>query len=248
VSDPTTEGLGQPRRVVRAAGLLGGVALAIFVVGVLVGLLVVGRRGGGPIQGWDDSVGRWYLHHRGPLVGTSKWIATWFDALPLGVICVLLSAILAVTLRSARALVPIVAYLGGEFEVFAIRLVIERHRPPTADYPAPGAVPGVHETSHSFPSGHSVAVTAVLFALLGCLALTHRIWWPWLIALVASLFVIHTRLVLGVHWFSDVTFGLVLGATWGITVAFAARQVEWVDLVAVVRPGRRQADEDPISI
>jgi membrane-associated phospholipid phosphatase len=224
------------------------VALAIFVVGVLVGLLVVGRRGGGPIQGWDDSVGRWYLHHRGPLVGTSKWIANWFDALPLGVICVLLSAILAVTLRSARALVPIVAYLGGEFEVFTIRLVIERHRPPTADYPAPGAVPGVHETSHSFPSGHSVAVTAVLFALLGCLALTRRIWWPWLIALVASLFVIHTRLVLGVHWFSDVTFGLVLGATWGITVAFAARQVEWVDLMAVVRPGRRQAHDDPISI
>lgn len=239
--------VGQPRRVVRAAELLGVVAGVIFVVGVFIGFVIIGRRGGGPIQGWDDSVGHWYLHHRGPLVGTSRWIATWLDALPLGILCVLLSAILAVTLRSARALIPIVAYLGGEFQVFAIRLVIERHRPQTANYPAPGALEGVHETSHSFPSGHSVGVTAVLFALLGCVALTRHIWWPWLIALAASLFVIHTRLVLGVHWFSDVTFGLIFGIAWGVTVAFAARQVEWIDLVAVVQPHKRQTFEDPIS-
>ncbi|MGH9017362.1 MAG: phosphatase PAP2 family protein [Acidimicrobiales bacterium] len=168
-------------------------------------------------------------------MGISKFVATYLDAAPLAVICVVLSAVLAATLRSIRALVPIVAYLGGEVEVFAIRQIILRHRPPTADYPAPGAVRGVHETSYSFPSGHSVAVTAVLFALLGTIALTHHIWWPWLIALVGSLFVIDTRLVLGVHWFSDVTFGLVFGMTWGVTVAVVARQVEWADLVAIVR-------------
>ena len=232
--------IGQPRRDIRAAETLIAVAVGIFAVGILVGFLVVGRHGGGPIQGWDNTVERWFPSHRGPLVGVSKFIATYFDAGPLAVICVVLSAILAFTLRSIRALVPIVAYLGGELQVFAIRQVISRHRPPTAKYPAPGAVKGVHETSYSFPSGHSVAVTAVLFALFGAIALTYRIWWPWLIALLASLFVIDTRLVLGVHWFSDVTFGMLFGITWGVTVAIVARQIDWADLVVFVRPPPKQ--------
>jgi membrane-associated phospholipid phosphatase len=232
---PATGMGGQPRRVAHAVGVLGGVAVGIFAVGLIVGFFVVGRHGGGPIQGWDNAVERWFPRHRGPLVGVSKFVATYLDAGPLAVICVVLTAILAVTLRTIRALTPIVAYLGGEFQVFIIRAIILRHRPPTANYPAPGAVKGVHETSYSFPSGHSVAVTAVLFALFGVLALTYRIWWPWVIALLVSLFVIDTRLVLGVHWFSDVTFGLLIGIVWGVTVAVVARQIEWTDVLAVIR-------------
>ena len=235
------ETIGEPRRAARAAGLLIAVAAGILAAGLLVGFLVVGRHGGGPIQGWDNTVEAWFPRQRGPLVGVSKFVATYLDSGPLAVICVVLSVILAFTLRTIRALTPIVAYLGGELQVFILREVILRHRPPTANYPAPGAVKGVHETSYSFPSGHSVAVTAVLFALLGTVALTHRIWWPWLIALLGSLFVIDTRLVLGVHWFSDVTFGLLFGITWGVTVAIVTRQVEWADVLAIIPLGKTRS-------
>ena len=105
--------IGQPRPAARAAGMLTGVAVGIFVVGLLVGFLVVGRHGGGPIQGWDNTVESWFPKHRGPLVGVAKFVATCLDAGPLAVICVVLSAILAFMLRSIRALVPIVAYLGA---------------------------------------------------------------------------------------------------------------------------------------
>ncbi len=224
-----------PRRAVRAAGLFIAVTAGIFVVGLLFGLVVVGRHGGGPIQNWDNTVESWFPQHRGPFVGVSRLVATYLDAGPLAVICVAISAILTFTLRSIRAIVPIVAYLGGEFQVFILREVILRHRPPTANYPAPCAIQGVHETSYSFPSGHSVAVTAVLFSLLGTIALTYRIWWPWLMAILGSLFVIDTRLVLGVHWFSDVIFGLFFGIAWGVTVAIVVRQVEWADVLSIIR-------------
>ncbi len=165
----------------------------------------------------------------------------------LGLIVVVLTLVSLALTRSVRSFVPLVAYLGAELLVFLIRAVVHRPRPPTADYPGPGAVPGVHETSYSFPSGHSVAVTAVLFAVLGSLALARRWWWPWLVALVVSLFVIDTRLVLGVHWFSDVVFGLVIGAVWGTAVAHAFLTLTWDDLRPRRRPARQNATTAPLE-
>lgn len=211
---------------VRATGVLALAIIAVFVVGTAAGFALVGHTGGGPIQGWDDAVWRTMIAHRGPFVALAKIVATVGDAAALGVICAVLTAALVLRLRSPRALVAIVAYFGAEFEVFAIRQVIHRHRPPTADFPAHGAVRGVHETSFSYPSGHAVAVTAVLFAGLGAVALLRRRIWPWLLAAVGSAGVAATRLVLGVHWFSDVAFGVVLGIAWGTTVALVAHRVQ----------------------
>jgi undecaprenyl-diphosphatase len=214
----------------RVLAALAGAGFLLVVLGVILGLALVGRHGGGPVQGWDDTVWRWSIQHRGPLVGIDKAIATVGDAALLGPLCLVLSLVLFAIWRSPRALVPLVAYVGGEAIVTIIRAVIHRGRPATANYPAPNAVPGVHETSFSFPSGHAVAVTAVFFALLGLLALTRRTWWPWLLAFCLAAFVADSRLLLGVHWFSDVTLGLVLGAAWGVVVALTCARLTWSDL------------------
>ena len=229
--------VGDRHRVVRVLGILLATAAAIFAVGIGLGLGVVGRRGGGLIQGWDGQVQAWDLHHRFGLVGASKVVAFLGDAPTLAAIAVGLTVVLFLVLRTMRSLIPVVAYLGGEAQVFFIREIVHRPRPPTANYPAPGAVPGVHQTSFSFPSGHSVAVTAILFGCLGAVALARRWWWPWAAALVGSCYVIYTRLNLGVHWFSDVTFGMALGIAWGVTVAIVAFGVDWDDVRAWL-PGR----------
>ncbi|PZS17701.1 MAG: hypothetical protein DLM57_07820 [Pseudonocardiales bacterium] len=219
----------------RAAIVLILCATALFALGAVLGFTAVGRTGGGPIQSWDDTVWHWAISHRGPFVGVAKTVATVGDAPVLGLICVLLTAALMWWLQSPRALVPLVAYLGAEFEVFAIRLVIHRPRPASADFPAPGAIRGVHETNFSYPSGHAVAVTAVLFAGLGTVAFTRRWAWPWLVALVTSMAVADTRLILGVHWFSDLLIGLLIGTAWGVTVAFVGQRIGWADFAALRR-------------
>lgn len=216
--------------LLRALLVCGAVFVVLESFALLFGLTVVGRHGGGAIQGWDDTVQQWSIGHRARLVGLAEVVALGGDAPVLGVLSVLASAVLLFFDRRMRAVAPLVAYLGGEGLVFVTRQVVSRHRPLTAVWPAPHAVPGVRETSLSYPSGHATAAVAVLVSLAALAVCA----WPgvrrWLVGGFLSfgaVFVAWTRLVLGVHWFSDVAVGLVLGVAWGLTAALAFRDVPW---------------------
>jgi membrane-associated phospholipid phosphatase len=229
----------------RAVCTLAVAGLILLGSGLILGFALVGRHGGGPMQGWDDTVWHWSTRHRGPLIGVAKMIGTVGDAALLGPLCVVLGVVMLMVRRSPAAVAPVLAYLGGEGLVFLIREVIRRHRPPTANYPAPGAVPGVHETSFSYPSGHSVAVTAVFFAVLGLLAISQRVRSWWLLALCLSALVADSRLLLGVHWFSDVAVGMVLGVSWGVVVALVCTRLTWHDLNPATSGDRSSRAESP---
>jgi undecaprenyl-diphosphatase len=209
------------RYFVRKLLALAAVAAALFVVGLIAGLSLVGRTGTGPVAASDRSGEQFTITHR-VLIPVAKVIAVVGDAGLLGVIAIVATLAWFWRERSVRALVPVVAYLGGEGLVFAIREVIHRHRPPSANFPGPHALSGVHETSWSFPSGHATACTAVLIAALGVLAIARRTAWPWLLALLAAAAIAYSRLDLGVHWPSDVYIGFVLGTAWGVAVAVVA--------------------------
>lgn len=75
----------------------------------------------------------------------------------------------------------------------------------------------VVERSNSFPSGH--ATGSMIFFLALALLLAHRgqwrRWWA-AAAVVVSLFVGLSRVMLGVHWPSDVVGGWAFGALWVI--------------------------------
>jgi undecaprenyl-diphosphatase len=213
--------------VLRAGILLLAAWVILAAVLAVLGLSLIGRHGGGAIQSWDNTVNRWFLHHRDHLVSVSKVIAKVLDAGPLGGIVVVVTLGLLFLRQQMRALIPLAGYIGGEALVYLTRLYMHRPRPSTADYPAPGAVPGVHETSYSFPSGHATGAAASLICLAGLAAITWRFWWPWVIGVLAALAVAGSRLVLGVHWFSDIAFGLLVAVPWSVAVTLVLADLPW---------------------
>lgn len=101
------------------------------------------------------------------------------------------------------------------------KLLVDRARPVFQD-------PISHARGTSFPSGHATGSSAFYFALaVVLLSLLRR---PprtalFAMAVVVPLVVATTRVVLGVHYVSDVTAGLLIG--WGWTAACTALFTAW---------------------
>lgn len=106
-----------------------------------------------------------------------------------------------------------------------LKTVVGRSRPATALL--------AHETSRSFPSGHATAAAALATTVTLLILTTRLRRWPLLFALLAaySLAISASRLVLGVHFLSDVIAGSAIGVGVPIAVALA------------LTLGRRQHDD-----
>jgi len=94
-----------------------------------------------------------------------------------------------------------------------LKLIVGRARPELLPHLAV-------ETSLSFPSGHASNAAAVYLAVGWVLVrdgARAAIVWPWMIALVATIGV--SRVVLGVHWPTDVIAGWCVGAGWMLVCA-----------------------------
>ena len=86
----------------------------------------------------------------------------------------------------------------------------------------------------SFPSGH--AASSMIFYLTLTLALTSRGHWRWVAAASAvflSLLIGTSRVMLGVHWPSDVVGGWAFGALWVLLTLRRAERLFKVDSDAI---------------
>jgi undecaprenyl-diphosphatase len=122
--------------------------------------------------------------------------------------------------RRRTALVVAATLVAGSAAGAGLKLLIRRERPPFGDDVAA-------ELGYSMPSGHALN-GALGLGLLLVLA------WPWLrargwrgaavaVAVVLGLVVCTDRLVLGVHYLSDVTVGAAVGAGLAAGAAAASR-------------------------
>ncbi|MEU6534388.1 phosphatase PAP2 family protein [Streptomyces sp. NPDC047000] len=102
----------------------------------------------------------------------------------------------------------VTAVAGGLIGLL-VKTVTERARPALQD-------PVAHAPGYSFPSGHAMTATTSFAILMLVLApLLPRAWRiaGWCVAVLSVLGVGFTRVALGVHWFSDVLGGWLLGLT-----------------------------------
>jgi undecaprenyl-diphosphatase len=198
----TTDAAAAPAPTAARAGV--GLAASLLVFA----LVALGYRRGGIVIDVDESVARW--------VGDSmpdwaEWVGrplSWLGgALGLGVVTLVGAVALGRRGRRRDAALLTLAYAGSQLSMSLVKALTDRPRP-TFD-PAIGL-----PSSTSFPSGHAVGAVAVLCFAAVLLAPAARR--TGLVALAAALAagVGVSRVVLGVHWASDVVAGWAFGLAW----------------------------------
>jgi len=192
----------------RFAAAAAGLLLLVLAVGPLA-LLVHDRWA--PLQSFDEAVsqGAERLVGASPaLLVAARLVTHLGDPVGVTVASLVLVVALLATGRRRMALYVVAARFGAVLLSTGLKEVVGRARPL---FEAPVAsAPGL-----SFPSGHALGGSAFWLstAVVAVALLGHRRAWL-AVAVGLSLLVAASRVLLGVHYLSDVLAGLVLGLGW----------------------------------
>jgi membrane-associated phospholipid phosphatase len=200
-----------------------GLALTLALVftiggGLLLGVLAYLVRTNSHLIGIDNSVARWGNRHASALSTHGLNLVTQLGSIyTVVVLCVVLAAVEIARTRSAWIVPFIVAVIGGE-EILTPTI---KH---LADRVRPSFNPAALSLGPSFPSGHSA--TAAAFYAAAALLLGRRRGRSTRAVLAAlaagiAVAVAASRVLLDVHWLSDVIAGLALGWAWAAACAIA---------------------------
>ncbi len=210
--DPTTE-----------TGLLltvavGGVVLALSGFGVLA-RMISSHRG---LAAYDLSFAKWGARHATNSSTSGLVLVSRFGGYQVLVIVAILVAITEYRRGLGRSVIPLLALvLGGQYAIVsAIKAIVGRERP--------NIVRLTGFAGASFPSGHAAAAAAT-YAAVSLLLGRRRS--PSVKAAIAagaaalSVAVAGSRVMLGVHWFTDVLAGVAIGWIWFtlVSIAFGGR-------------------------
>lgn len=223
---PTSEQQGSAARgrYERRQALLG---LAVGLVGIPFGLLVHQVVREGPLTGLDERAARW-LHERAldnESVVTVMRVVSFAGSAAFLVPVVTAAVLWLLRTRQRRlALFLAVVGAGGGLISTIVKVAVGRPRPELDE-------PFTTAFGNSFPSGHSMGSLVCFGALLVVfLPVVPPAWRHATGAATATLVLAIglSRMVLGVHFLSDVLGGYVLGTAWlaGSVALFQTWQVE----------------------
>ena len=198
-------------------------AVALVIVAVPFSTLTLAVLAKGPLTRFDGRVANAAndrVHGHPVAVTTLKLLSGLGQPLVLTAIVVAAVAYLLRHRRTRLAVFLVVTSLGGGLVDTAVKGAVDRPRP-VVDHPVATAL------GKSFPSGHTMSSTIVYVALLvvfqPAIPVAAR---RWAVAVVGLLVLAIgcSRLLLGVHFVSDVVGGYLLGAAWlaGSVAAFEA--------------------------
>jgi membrane-associated phospholipid phosphatase len=209
---------------------LGITAAAILAIGSLLEMVQT-KRG---FAHWDDSAARWGAEHSTDATRTVLRAIT-----QLGSTSVVIVIAIVVTLlqRDRISRIHVGAFLATVITSTVllnnlVKLIVDRTRPDIARF--------VGASGSSFPSGHSASAAATYAALALVFGRgTTRRTWSLLAAGAGAVAtaVAASRVLLGVHWLTDVIAGMALG--WGCfalsSIAFGGRLLKFGQPVAAAK-------------
>lgn len=195
-----------------ASGVLLTAAAAVIVAGAMVlAVAWLAMRHSDALRHLDSSANEWGRRVATP---TSDRVLHWVTDLADTVDTIIVGVVVAVVdmvRRPNRWAAPflLAAALGVSALTNILTLIADRARPAIVEEAA--------ALGPSFPSGHSA--TAAAFYAAAALVVARSVSWRWRRALGAAavavaLAVASTRVMLGVHWVSDVVAGLAVGWAW----------------------------------
>ena len=206
-----------------ATGLALSLALLLIIVaGIVIGALAYLIRSNSELAAVDRGVGQWGVDHRYEWSTDLLHLYTWLGDTRLIIPLAIGLAIVETVRRPSRWIVPFLAVVivGQVLLTNGIKDILDRVRPefnPVAETLGP-----------SFPSGHS-AGAAAFWAAAALLVSRGRT--PNQRALIVGVAagiaagVACSRVMLGVHWLSDVVAGVLFGWAWfcACSIAFGGR-------------------------
>ena len=195
----------------------------LTVILVALGALIVHVLGDGPLGELDLNVADWFADQRSHTVNNLAQIGAGVaDAYTLIPAFVIVTVLLVVVFKRWNEAVFLVTAILMEKAVFVTTTyIVSRDRPPV------GQLDGAPPTS-SYPSGH-VAAAVVFYAGLAIIIAWHARHvlvraLVWTVAIVVPVIVAVSRMILGMHFFSDVVVGAALGVVSLILGAWLARR------------------------
>jgi membrane-associated phospholipid phosphatase len=228
-----------------ATGLALTVAMALLVAGgIVVALLALLLRRSETLVEVDKAAAHWGHVHAGRLSTDGLNAVTQLGNTPLVVVLGATLAIVELARIRDRWLVPflLVVTIGDSLITNIIKGVVDRARPTLN----PAAV----TLGPSFPSGHSSTAAAFFAAAALILARRrNRRTRAWLAgaAVALAVAVACSRVLLDLHWLSDVIAGLTLGWAWfaACAIAFGGRML---DFGAPAEKAEREAARPPAEL
>lgn len=186
--------------------------VALIALAILLGVLVHG----GFLRSGDVAVLDEFVENREPLYTTGlTFVTNLFSPLGTIVISLVVAVVAGLWSRRWRFALFVALSVGLSAALTAgLKLFFQRDRPPELTRL-------VTEADFSFPSGHSTGIASLALATAWILTLllrrrtSRRVIWliagVWTVAAALIPLVAGSRLYLGVHWFTDITAGIMIG-------------------------------------